>query len=70
MATSAAAISAAAALTRKLLAVVVGGGVAAAVAWLIRERDDESGWSESEWFEGEGEGVVRAGPPVDAPADA
>ena len=69
MGISAEATSGAAALSRKLLALVVVAGVVAALAWLIRERDDESGWSETEWFEGEGEGVVRAGPPVDAPAE-
>ena len=44
--------------------------VAAAAAWFLRDRDDESGWREGDWFEAEGEGVVRAGPPVEAPEAA
>ena len=46
--------------SRKLVLVLAGLGLGAATAWLLRDRGDESGWFETE-------GVVRAGPPVDAP---
>ena len=57
-------------MRKPLVVLVLLAAVAGAVAWFVRERDDESGWREGDWFEAEGEGVVRAGPPVDAPEAA
>ena len=50
-----------AAISRALLLVGAGFGGAALVAWFARRERPE----QEQWFEGEG--VVRAGPPVDAP---